>query len=163
MSRSWVKWLNPLVWFVMFRVVFFLLILGPGFIVIGVAMLTSLNEPLTCYGKEMHPGDMCQETDRRGNTQTKSYDDMKSDRAKRPFGAIFFLGVGSVVTIGAVRHVIRERRNPNRNQRPDEAPVPRQQQTPPLLPPPGWYRDPAGAPRTQRYWDGTRWGPTAQF
>lgn len=37
-----------------------------------------------------------------------------------------------------------------------------QQQAAPTLPPPGWYPDPSGAAGMQRYWDGARWGPSAQ-
>lgn len=51
---------------------------------------------------------------------------------------------------------------PSSYQRSSATPPGPQQQTPPALPPPGWYPDPAGASGMQRYWDGTRWNPTAK-
>ena len=50
---------------------------------------------------------------------------------------------------------------PSSYQRPYAAPAAPRPQTPPTLPPPGWYPDPTNA-RAQRYWDGTRWTSFAQ-
>ena len=57
---------------------------GPGSIAIGVKILTSLNDPPTCNGREMHPGDECQSHTSKGNVEIKTYDDVKARETARP-------------------------------------------------------------------------------
>jgi hypothetical protein len=74
------KWYNPLVWLAALRLGVVLVLLGPGLIFAGVRTLLSLNNP---------------------------HDDVDPHRHVSPVWGILFLLVGSVVTILAVRGIVR--------------------------------------------------------
>ncbi|MGB9227345.1 DUF2510 domain-containing protein [Mycobacterium sp.] len=71
-----------------------------------------------------------------------------------------FCGVGSVLAIGGLVGFWYLHRSRSSDRRRGAVPFIHQQPSP-TSPPPGWYPDPSGA-RGQRYWDGTRWDPTAR-
>jgi hypothetical protein len=78
----------------------------------------------------------------------------------RHTNGIVFVAVGSVVAMAGLVgfwYLVRSRGQTS-DQRAGAAPFV-QNQPSPTTPPPGWYPDPSGA-GGQRYWDGTRWGPT---
>lgn len=74
---------------------------------------------------------------------------------------LFFLSRWSKRTLWKTAQPLEQQTAQSPEQQDVAAAISPQAQEHPTSPAPGWYPDPTGAPGA-RYWDGSRWNPTAQ-